>query len=547
MATSRSPDTLALVVDSNVTSRGLLSAQLRDYGVTKVVQCSRIQDARSRLEHTVFDYVLCDQYFPDSQSSGQTLLDDLRRAQLLPFSTVFFMVTAEATYAAVAEAAESALDGYLLKPFTPLTLFERLSAARQRKTHLRPIFDAIEQGDFEAAAKLCIAQFTGRKPYRLYAARIGSELLLRLGRHEEARLLFEAILKARAIPWAKLGVARAQIEAGHPTRAVATLMGLIGEDPGYADAYDVLGRAQVEMGHFAEAIETYRTASELTPDSVVRLQKLGMMCYYMGERATAVQVLSRAVVLGIDSKLFDYQSLVLLAFAYFDEKDGKGIDRCIADFGRVLDRHGDSQRIQRFAQVVGTLQAIHQNQVALAVQLVRSMAPEIRHSAFDLEAACNLGSLLSVLANTSIDLQEGHEWIEAIGMRYSSTRGLCELLASACRSCEAYAEKIRDCLQRVNRMAEEAMAQHLAGAPAQAIDSLLQSTRKHLNTKLIDLAQQLLLRHQTHLPDAPALQEQIDDLRTQCGSAPARALLGQDSERQPGGVALRATANASAA
>lgn len=547
MATSRSPDTLALVVDSNVTSRGLLSAQLRDYGVTKVVQCSRIQDARSRLEHTVFDYVLCDQYFPDSQSSGQTLLDDLRRAQLLPFSTVFFMVTTEATYAAVAEAAESALDGYLLKPFTPLTLFERLSAARQRKTHLRPIFDAIEQGDFEAAAKLCIAQFTGRKPYWLYAARIGSELLLRLGRHEEARLLFEAILKARAIPWAKLGVARAQIEAGHPTRAVATLMGLIGEDPGYADAYDVLGRAQVEMGHFAEAIETYRTASELTPDSVVRLQKLGMMCYYMGERATAVQVLSRAVVLGIDSKLFDYQSLVLLAFAHFDEKDGKGIDRCIADFGRVLDRHGDSQRIQRFAQVVGTLQAIHQNQVARAVQLVRSMAPEIRHSAFDLEAACNLGSLLSVLANTSIDLQEGHEWIEAIGMRYSSTRGLCELLASACRSCEAYAEKIRDCLQRVNRMAEEAMAQHLAGAPAQAIDSLLQSTRKHLNTKLIDLAQQLLLRHQTHLPDAPALQEQISDLRTQCGSAPARALLGQDSERQPGGVALRATANASAA
>jgi CheY-like chemotaxis protein len=138
MATSRSPDTLALVVDSNVTSRSLLSAQLRDYGVTKVVQCSRIQDARSRLEHTIFDYVLCDQYFPDSQSSGQTLLDDLRRAQLLPFSTVFFMVTTEATYAAVAEAAESALDGYLLKPFTPLTLFERLSAARQRKTHLRP-------------------------------------------------------------------------------------------------------------------------------------------------------------------------------------------------------------------------------------------------------------------------------------------------------------------------------------------------------------------------------------------------------------------------
>ncbi|MCK6415457.1 MAG: hypothetical protein L6Q63_07880, partial [Giesbergeria sp.] len=91
MATSRNSDTLALVVDGNVTSRSLLSAQLRDYGVTKVVQCSRVQDARIRLEHTVFDYVLCDQYFHDTQSTGQTLLDDLRRAQLLPFSTVFFM------------------------------------------------------------------------------------------------------------------------------------------------------------------------------------------------------------------------------------------------------------------------------------------------------------------------------------------------------------------------------------------------------------------------------------------------------------------------
>ena len=42
--------------------------------------------------------------------TGQDLLDELRREQLLPFSTVFVMVTGEATYAKVTEAAESALD-----------------------------------------------------------------------------------------------------------------------------------------------------------------------------------------------------------------------------------------------------------------------------------------------------------------------------------------------------------------------------------------------------------------------------------------------------
>eukprot|EP01034_Spumella_vulgaris_P012314 gene12314-15678_t len=127
----------------------------------------------------------------------------------------------------------------------------------------------------------------------------------------------EMLIAARALPWAKLGVARAQIESGQAARAVTTLQELIGEDASFADAYDVLGRAQVELGNFSQAIETYRTASGLTPDSVVRLQKLGMMSYYMGDRETATKVLARAAILGIDSKLFDFQSLVLLTFSYF--------------------------------------------------------------------------------------------------------------------------------------------------------------------------------------------------------------------------------------
>ncbi|MBF0743821.1 response regulator, partial [Shigella flexneri] len=63
------PESQALVIDGNATSRSILVAQLRDYGIGRVVQCSRVQDARARLEHTVFDYVLCEQYF---QETGQS-------------------------------------------------------------------------------------------------------------------------------------------------------------------------------------------------------------------------------------------------------------------------------------------------------------------------------------------------------------------------------------------------------------------------------------------------------------------------------------------
>ncbi|RZJ60194.1 MAG: response regulator [Acidovorax sp.] len=535
---------LALIVDSNATSRSILVGQLREYGVNRIVQCSRVQDARSRLEHTVFDYVLCDQYFGEAGYSGQTLLDDLRRAQLLPFSTVFFMVTAEASYAAVAEAAESALDGYLLKPFTPSALFERLSLARLRKVHLKPIFDAIEAEDFESAARLCVERFEARKPYWLYAARIGSELLLRLSRHDEARTLFEAVIAARALPWAKLGVARAQIESGQAARAVTTLQELIGDDASFADAYDVLGRAQVELGNFSQAIETYRTASGLTPDSVVRLQKLGMMSYYMGDRETATKVLARAAILGIDSKLFDFQSLVLLTFAYFAENDRKGIERCMADFGRILERHPSSVRIQRFASVARALQLIQQRQFSQAVESVRSMASEITSSTFDFEAACNLGSLLAVLAVTSIDLADSERWVRALGMRYANTRGLTELLANACNVHAPYSEIVRDCLQQVNKTAETAMAQSLAGDPAGAVAQLMLHAEQTLNSKLLDMSQQVLLRHRARMAEPDPLQDAIDALRVRVGTAPSRATLGQDNDRRPGGVVLRTRGNA---
>ena len=55
-------------------------------------QYTRVADARRALEFKTFDIVLCEQYFTPDSPTGQDLLDDLRRNQLLPFSTVFIMV-----------------------------------------------------------------------------------------------------------------------------------------------------------------------------------------------------------------------------------------------------------------------------------------------------------------------------------------------------------------------------------------------------------------------------------------------------------------------
>ncbi|HEY2928309.1 response regulator, partial [Piscinibacter sp.] len=258
----------ALVIDGNPTSRSVLTAQLRDFGVGTVVQTGRIKDARNILENRQFDIVLCDYHFDGSEMSGQDLLDELRREQLLPFSTVFVMVTGEASYAKVAEAAESALDGYLIKPHNATSLGERLREARQRKRVLRQIFENIESGDLAVAAALCQARFDKRSLYWLYAARIGAELYLRLDKHAEAQTLYAAVVEARALPWAKLGIARVQLAAGQIAPARRTLDALVGEMPQHADSYDVLGRVLVEQGEMQAAFEIYQKAAELTPGSV---------------------------------------------------------------------------------------------------------------------------------------------------------------------------------------------------------------------------------------------------------------------------------------
>eukprot|EP01034_Spumella_vulgaris_P009924 gene9924-12596_t len=131
----------ALIIDANANSRSLMAAQLRDLGVGNVRQTTRLRDARVILENKPYDIVLCDYHFEGSEQSGQQLLDELRREQLLPYSTVFVMVTGEATYAVVAEAAEAALDAYLIKPYTTASLAERLASARYRKRILKDIFE----------------------------------------------------------------------------------------------------------------------------------------------------------------------------------------------------------------------------------------------------------------------------------------------------------------------------------------------------------------------------------------------------------------------
>ena len=486
--------TRALVVEGNPSMRALLVGQMRDIGVKTVNQCGRIIDARRMLEYQSFDFVLCELHFPHETASGQDLLNDLRRNQLLPFSTVFVMITGEATYNKVAEAAESALDGYLLKPHRPAQLEERLHQARLRKRSLQAIFTAIEAGEFGVAARLCIARFESKGEFWLYAARIGAELLLRLEQPVAAKALYEAVIRAKTLPWAKLGVARSMLDGGQPAAAISTLENLIAEEPSYTDAYDVMGRAQFELGKFDESLATYKMAAELTPASISRLQSYGMMCFYAGQWEQAEKTLRRTAMLGLDSRIFDCQSLVIMAFVQFERGDLKAMQRCVNDFKRLQERDAANERTRRLAVVVETLVLLHEHQIAQALAAVRRMVADVRLPDFDFEAASNLVSLLAQLAKRAIQLDEVYAVIDQLALRFCSSRAMSELLAGSAKAYPEYAEHVRACSAKILKYAEYAMSLSLRGDPAAAVRELLQRGEETLNNKLLESAASVMER-----------------------------------------------------
>ena len=531
----------ALIIDSNANSRSLMSAQLRDLGVGTVRQTPRVKDARVMLEHQTFDIVLCDYHFDSSDTSGQDLLDELRREGLLPYSTVFVMVTSEATYAKVAEAAEAALDAYLIKPYTSANLAERLASARQRKRVLKDIFEAIENQDFETAANLCLARFEAKDKYWLYAARIGAELLLRLKRFDDAKTLYEAIIAAKTVPWARLGVARTEVASGNLQQARRTLENLIGDLPDYADSHDLMGHVQMEQGDLGEALKTYQTAATLTPGCLLRLQRCGSLGFYAGQRAEALRMLERAMSQGLRSKLFDMLSIVLIGLMRFDAKDYKGFKYAHDALASALERAPGSIRLQRFDLVFRGLSFLLERRVGQALVVAREFTEHAPSGNFDLEAGSLLTALWIRLSSQEVELEEMMPILRQQGMRFCTSKASTEILVAMSEAHQGAADQFRDCHQQIFNVAETAMRHSMRGSARTAVELLIQQGETTRNAKLIDMASLVLRRHAEKIEDAQRL---ADDIEVLHGRFVAPMAGGAAKARAAGGVALRTAATA---
>jgi tetratricopeptide (TPR) repeat protein len=266
--------------------RTMLRDFVRAMGVTKVDTAANGKEAISQLQGNPFDIVICDYNLGPGQN-GQQVLETARLHDYIGISTIWIMVTAEKTSDMVMGAAEVKPDDYILKPINQSMLEGRIEKLIARKQSLGGIEKAIKAKDFASAVAQCDQQLKSQTINPQEILRIKGDLLLAIGDYAAATTLFESVLAARSVPWARTGLGKIAYHLGDYARARDILQQVLAESRMFMDAWDWLVKSLDAMGESTQAQQVLQEAVKLSPNSPVRQKTLGDTAYRNGDLDTA--------------------------------------------------------------------------------------------------------------------------------------------------------------------------------------------------------------------------------------------------------------------
>ncbi len=116
-------DIKILVVDDMSTMRRIIKTILNQLGYTNIDEAENGKQALAKLKKEKFDFVITDWNMPEMD--GLSLVKAIRSDDELKHLPVL-MVTAEAKKENVMEALKAGVNNYIVKPFTPEVLKEKM-------------------------------------------------------------------------------------------------------------------------------------------------------------------------------------------------------------------------------------------------------------------------------------------------------------------------------------------------------------------------------------------------------------------------------------
>ena len=200
-------DIRVLLVEPHSGMRSSIHNMLNLCGVTRIEHGISSGTALGFIKNKYFDLILCE-YELGTGQDGQQLLEDIRHHKLAPLTTIFIMVTGERAYEKVVSAAELAPNDYLLKPFTPDDLLERISRAIKKRGLFISIYHLMDSGEYQGAIDECAMKEQKHPREKVDFMRLRAELHILLGEPDLAEPIYKQLTDMRAVAWARLGLAR---------------------------------------------------------------------------------------------------------------------------------------------------------------------------------------------------------------------------------------------------------------------------------------------------------------------------------------------------
>jgi tetratricopeptide (TPR) repeat protein len=304
-----------LIVDELDSFRFSTKKTLKSLGLKLVDTAASAQTVLNGFQNVNYDVVLCN-YELGKGKNGQELLEELRYRKLLKFSGLFFIISAEVEKGKVMGTIENEPDGYLVKPIPPQELESRLSKALMLKDAMRTIDNAIDEGDFISAIDFCDKKIAEKDRYLSRVLKTKGWLLVKTGELDQAKDVYESVLRSNDFIWAEYGLARIAIKKQEFERAEKLLNHIIEKDPHQVEAMDLLAEIYRLKRKPDLAQAFIDQAIKLSPNALSRQKELADLCVENNKPEEAINAFRNVLKLGEQSvyaspeQYFDFASFL---------------------------------------------------------------------------------------------------------------------------------------------------------------------------------------------------------------------------------------------
>ncbi|MDT8384186.1 MAG: response regulator [Gammaproteobacteria bacterium] len=300
-----------LIIDDFPGMRTMLKNMLAVYNANSITDAVNGEEAIKLISENQYDVILCD-YNLGNGKDGQQVLEEAKERDLIPYSSIYIMTTAENTAEMVMGAVEYIPDDYLSKPFTKEVLIARLKRLVEKKENLREISQAIQQRDYLSAIDICEKLLDNKPKNRYELLKTQAELYIKVKDYDNAEAVVNAVLQEREIPWALLYLGQIHFHRGKYDEARYIFEDLSADNPNYLFAHDWLSIVHEKTGDLKNSQDALMRAIEKSPKAIKRQQSLASIAFKNQDLDTSEKAYKRIVRTGKHSCYFtpdDYSGL----------------------------------------------------------------------------------------------------------------------------------------------------------------------------------------------------------------------------------------------